>query len=211
MPEALSVALKAVGISGCPLATTTPCRLLLQAALRALAARQARTELIDLTALPADALLWRTTSPVVQEAVATVLGADIVVVSTPVYRATFSGALKVFLDLLPQDALAGKTAVAIATGNTPGHLLAVDHGLRPLLASVGAVTVPTGVYGTDLQFKNGQVDARLLERLDRAVGEAVLFAGAAGIQRRSSASSEYAPGPATARASASTSSTSACS
>ncbi len=203
MPEALSVSLKAVGISGCPLATTTPCRLLLQAALRALAARQAHTELIDLTALPADALLWRTTSPAVQEAVATVLGADIVVVSTPVYRATFSGALKVFLDLLPQDALAGKTAVAIATGNTPGHLLAVDHGLRPLLASVGAVTVPTGVYGTELQFKNGQVDARLLERLDRAVGEAVMFAGAAGAQRRRSASSEYAPGPATARASAS--------
>jgi len=167
VPETLSVSLKAVGISGCPLATTTPCRLLLQAALRALAARQARTE------------------------------------STPVYRATFSGALKVFLDLLPQDALAGKTAVAIATGNTPGHLLAVDHGLRPLLASVGAVTVPTGVYGTELQFKNGQVDARLLERLDRAVGEAVMFAGAAGAQRRRSASSEYAPGPATARASAS--------
>ena len=203
MPETLSVSLKAVGISGCPLATTTPCRLLLQEALRALAAREARTELIDLTALPAEALLWRTTSPAVQEAIATVLGADIVVVSTPVYRATFSGALKVFLDLLPQDALAGKTAVAIATGNTPGHLLAVDHGLRPLLASVGAVTVPTGVYGTELQFKSGQVDARLLERLDRAIGEAVMFAGAAGAQRRSSASSEYAPGPATARASAS--------
>ena len=115
--------------------------------------------------------------------------------STPVYRATFSGALKVFFDLLPQDALAGKTAVAVATGNTPGHLLAIDHGLRPLLASLGAVTVPTGVYGTDVQFKSGQVDARLLERLDRAVGEAVQLAGAAGSQRRSNASSEYAPAP----------------
>ena len=195
MPENLSAPMKAVGISGCPLATTTPCRLLLQEALRALAARQVRTELIDLTALPAEALLWRTTSAAVQEVVATVLGAQIVVVSTPVYRATFSGALKVFFDLLPQDALAGKTAVAVATGNTPGHLLAIDHGLRPLLASLGAVTVPTGVYGTDVQFKSGQVDARLLERLDRAVGEAVQLAGATGGQRRSNPSSEYTPAP----------------
>src|SRR5256885_17177467 len=111
--------MKAVGISGCPLATTTPCRLLLQEALRALAARQVRTELIDLTALPAEALLWRTTSAAVQEVVATVLGAQIVIVSTPVYRATFSGALKVFFDLLPQDALAGKTAGARPPRNPP--------------------------------------------------------------------------------------------
>ena len=206
MPDTLSVPVKAVGVSGCPLATMTPCRLLLQEALRALGARQVRTELIDLTALPAEALLWRKTSPAVQEAIASVLGAQMVVVSTPVYRATYSGALKVFFDLLPQDALAGKTAVAIATGSTPGHLLAIDHGLRPLLASLGAVTVPTGVYGTDLQFKNGQVDARLLERLDRAVGEAVGLT-----QRTSSASSEYAPGPVIANASARTSNTSVCS
>jgi FMN reductase len=206
VPDTLSVPVKAVGVSGCPLATMTPCRLLLQEALRALGARQVRTELIDLTALPAEALLWRKTSPAVQEAIASVLGAQMVVVSTPVYRATYSGALKVFFDLLPQDALAGKTAVAIATGSTPGHLLAIDHGLRPLLASLGAVTVPTGVYGTDLQFKNGQVDARLLERLDRAVGEAVGLT-----QRTSSASSEYAPGPVIANASARTSNTSVCS
>jgi FMN reductase len=206
VPDTLSVPVKAVGVSGCPLATMTPCRLLLQEALRALGARQVRTELIDLTALPAEALLWRKTSPAVQEAIASVLGAQMVVVSTPVYRATYSGALKVFFDLLPQDALAGKTAVAIATGSTPGHLLAIDHGLRPLLASLGAVTVPTGVYGTDLQFKNGQVDARLLERLDRAVGEAVGLT-----QRAGSASSEYAPGPVSANASARTSNTSVCS
>ena len=57
------------------------------------------------------------------------------------------------------------------------------------------MTVPTGVYGTDVQFKSGQVDARLLERLDRAVGEAVQLAVAAGGQRRSNASSDYAPAP----------------
>src|SRR6266852_1938882 len=73
----------------------------------------------------------------------------------PIYRATYSGLLKVFFDLLPPDALARKVAIAIATGGGPSHLLAVDHGLRPLLASVGALVVATGIYGTDAQFRAG--------------------------------------------------------
>ena len=170
--------MKAVGISGCPLATTTPCRLLLQEALRALAARQVRTELIDLTALPAEALLWRTTSAAVQEVVATVLGAQIVVVSTPVYRATFSGALKVFFDLLPQDALVGKVGVPIVTGHGVAHSLAVDHGLRPLFASIGATVVAHGIYATSEQFADGTPAAELCAAVDRAVREAVALASA---------------------------------
>ena len=93
--------------------------------------------------------------------------------STPVYRATYSGLLKVFFDLLPQDGLAGKIAVAIATGASLGHLLAVDHGLRPLLTSVGALPVATAVYGTDAQFRDGRPDPALIEQIDRAVAEAL--------------------------------------
>ena len=29
---------------------------------------------------------------------------------------------------------------------SPGHMLAVDHGLRPLIASLGGLTVATGIY-----------------------------------------------------------------
>jgi FMN reductase len=100
-----------------------------------------------------------------------------VVVSTPIYRATYSGLLKVFFDLLPQDALAGRVAIPIATGGGPGHVLAVDHGLRPLLASVGALVTATGVYGTDAQFRDGAPDAELVDRVERAALEATGLQG----------------------------------
>ncbi len=110
------------------------------------------------------------------DALQAVLDAGIVVVSTPIYRATYSGLLKVFFDLLPQDALARKVAIVIATGGGQGHLLAVDHGLRPLLASVGALVVATGVYGTDAQFRAGVPEPALTERIERAALEAASLA-----------------------------------
>src|SRR5213592_1231744 len=121
-----------VGLSGSPKPVSRS-RALLELTLAALERQGAGpSRLIDLAALPADALLGRREDRDVTEAIQTVLDSGIVVVSTPIYRATYSGLLKVFFDLLPQDALARKVAIAIATGGGPGHLLAVDHGLRPL-------------------------------------------------------------------------------
>jgi FMN reductase len=98
--------------------------------------------------------------------------ARLVVASSPVYRATYTGLLKSFFDLLPQDALAGKAGVPILTGGGPAHLLALDHGFRPLFASLGATTVANGVYGYDAQFRNGP-EPQLLARVDCAVDEAI--------------------------------------
>src|SRR5262249_14080575 len=124
----------------------------------------------------ADALLGRREDPGVTDAIRSVLDTGILVVSTPIYRATYSGLLKVFFDLLPQDALARKVAIPIATGGGASHLLAVDHGLRPLLASVGALVVSTGVYGTDAQFRAGVPDLELVERIEHAALEAAALA-----------------------------------
>jgi FMN reductase len=171
-------AVSIVGVSGSPAASSRS-RTLLESALGALERYGARVRQVDLAELPADALLARRQDPTVADAVAAVLGARIIVVSTPIYRATYSGLLKVFFDLLPQGALAGKVAVAIATGATAAHLLAIDHGLRPLLANVGAVVVPTSVYGVDAQFRDGgkTPDAALLEQVERAAAEAAALAG----------------------------------
>jgi FMN reductase len=169
-------ALSVVGVSGSP-GKTSRSRTLLDRALRALERLGARTRQLDLAALPADALLGRHQDPAVTDALAAVQSGRIIVVSTPVYRATYSGLLKVFFDLLPQEALAGKVALAIATGATPAHFLAIDHGLRPLLASVGALAVPTAVYGTDAQFRDGAPDTTLLDQIERAVAEAATLAG----------------------------------
>lgn len=165
-----------VGLSGSP-GPASRSRTLLELALTALEKQGvAPARLIDLAQLPPDALLGRRDADEVAEAIQSVLDAGIIVVSTPIYRATYSGLLKVFFDLLPQDALAGKVAIPIATGGGPAHLLAVDHGLRPLLASVGALVVAGGVYGTDAQFRSGTPEPALVERIERAALEAASLA-----------------------------------
>jgi len=174
--EEETVTASVVGLSGSPKPVSRS-RALLELTLAALE-RQGTgpSRLIDLATLPADALLGRREDRDVAEAIQTVLDAGVIVVSTPIYRATYSGLLKVFFDLLPQEALARKVAIAIATGGGPGHLLAVDHGLRLLLASVGALVVATGVYGTDAQFRAGVPEPALVERIERAALEAALLA-----------------------------------
>jgi FMN reductase len=164
--------LTVVGISGSP-AARSKSRTLLERALAALAERGASTTLVDLATLPADALLGRRRSSDVDDALARVAEATIVVASTPVYRATYTGLLKVFFDLFPVDALVNKTAIAIATGGSLAHQLVIDHGLRPLFASVGAVIAPTAVYGTDSAFENGVPNQSLISRIEVAVSEAI--------------------------------------
>jgi len=162
----------AIGISGSP-SPRSKSRLLLEHALATLGEHGVSTSLIDLATLPADALLGRVRAPEVDDALAAVSRATIVVASTPVYRATYTGLLKVFFDLLPLNGLAGKTAIAIATGGAPAHQLVIDYGLRPLFASVGALTAPTGIYGTDATFEEGVPHQTLLDRVARAVEEAL--------------------------------------
>ena len=164
-----------VGVSGSP-SGSSKSRRLLEDALAALGESGAATTLIDLAALPADALLGRRTSADVQQALASVAAADVVAVSTPVYRATFSGLLKVFCDLFAPGALAGKVAIPIATGGGPAHALCIDYGLRPLLASVGAVVVPSGIYGTDAEFAGRVPNAMLAGRVRLAAHEALALA-----------------------------------
>jgi len=105
--------------------------------------------------------------------------ASVLVVATPVYKAAYSGILKVFLDLLLQTALKGKTVLPLATGGSPHHMLALDYALRPVLQSLGAKQILPGIYATDSQVvvtpEGGyQVDSEIGRRLDEAVDTLVV-------------------------------------
>jgi FMN reductase len=162
----------AAAISGSPSRESKSRRLLAHALARCADAGLA-TRLLDLCDLPADDLLGRTRSAAVADALAAVSGARLVIVGTPVYRASYSGMLKVFFDLFAMDALDGKVAIPIATGGGPAHQLVIDHALRPLLASVGAQVVATGIYATDAQFGADGPQDVVTQRIDRAVAEAL--------------------------------------
>lgn len=87
--------------------------------------------------------------------VASVRGADAVLLASPVYRGTFTGALKNLLDHLPVEALAGKPVGIVAMGATQHHHLGVDWHLRDVLAWFGALVAPTSVYLASADFQDG--------------------------------------------------------
>lgn len=109
---------------------------------------------IDIRNLPAAALLRADAAePALALAVTQVQAAELVLVATPIYKAAYSGVLKLFLDLLPPDALRGKRVLPLATGGSVAHLLAVDYALRPVLAALGAREILDTVFATDAQFE----------------------------------------------------------
>jgi FMN reductase len=136
--------------------------------LSALEVRGWRTRLIDLAELPADALLVRTKAPEVEEAMAAVGDASVVIAATPTYRALYTGLLKAFFDLMPQDHLDGKLCVSLQTGVAREHALSIEYGLRPLFASLGGVPA-AGMYATDDEFLDGSPSDDLAARVESVV------------------------------------------
>ena len=68
--------------------------------------------------------------------------ASVLVLATPVYKGSYTGLLKSFLDVLPHQALAGSVVVPVTISAAPSHKLLADIHLRPVLAELGA-SVPT--------------------------------------------------------------------
>lgn len=143
--------LKALGISGSP-SSNSRSRLLVASTLAHLAKREVETRLLDLLELPAEALLARSREAKVDEAIQQAIQADILVLGTPVYRASYAAQLKAFFDLFPQEALRGHVVGLIATGAGSAHALAIDHGLRPLVASLRGLSAAQSLYVTDAQI-----------------------------------------------------------
>jgi FMN reductase len=129
-----------------------------------------RTWGINVRDLPPEDLIYgRHDSPAIMQSAALLRQARAVIIATPVYKASYSGVLKTFLDLLPQRALAGKLALPIAIGGSPVHMLAIDYALRPLLGALGAQHTIQGIYITDSQI---QISGDLLE-FDPVIAERI--------------------------------------
>lgn len=57
--------------------------------------------------------------------------------------------MKALLDPLPQCALEDKTVLPLATGWSKAHVLAIDYGLLPVLASMGPAHITPGWFVLD--------------------------------------------------------------
>ncbi|RWU23521.1 NADPH-dependent FMN reductase [Pseudomonas alkylphenolica] len=125
---------------------------------------------------PAEDLLHaRFDSPKVQHFLQLVEQADGLIVATPVYKASFAGALKTLLDLLPERALSHKVVLPIATGGSIAHMLAVDYALKPVLSALKAQETLQGIFADDSQitYGEGSAAAQLAPVLEQRLSESL--------------------------------------
>ncbi|WP_289025064.1 NAD(P)H-dependent oxidoreductase [uncultured Cellulosimicrobium sp.] len=95
---------------------------------------------VDLASFAAEVLT--ADHPAADAARAQLARATVAVVATPVYKASYTGLLKAFLDLYGPDGLAGAVVVPLVVSGNPAHALVGEVHLRPVLVELGAV-VPT--------------------------------------------------------------------
>jgi FMN reductase len=108
--------------------------------------------------------------PDAQRALAAVEAADVIVVGSPAYRATYTGLFKLFFDHVGQHALVDKPIVLTATGGSDRHALLVEHQMRPLFGFFQALTLPLGIFANESDFEDYRVtSADLRARIEVAV------------------------------------------
>ncbi|MGY2049208.1 FMN reductase [Methylobacterium sp. JK268] len=111
--------------------------------------------------------------------------ADALIVGSPVYKGAYTGLFKHVFDFVDPAALANKPVAIAATGGGPRHALVVEHSFRPLFGFFSALAVPTAVYASDPDFRDGAlVEPAIRARVGDAAAQlaALLAHGAAAAQ-----------------------------
>jgi FMN reductase len=107
-----------------------------------------------------------------RSAIEAIEAADALVVGTPVYKGSYTGAFKHLFDLVRPNALVGRPVLLAATGGTPLHGLMTEHQLRPLFGFFNALTLPTTIFALESDFREHQVATpELAARVKRAATE----------------------------------------
>lgn len=169
--------LRVVGVSGSlqePSRTTALVRTILAGVSERVAAE---TELVEVAALGpgfAGALRREDVAPEVERALRAIESADLLVVASPVYRASFTGLFKHLFDFVGQYDLVGTPVLLAATGGGERHALIIEHQLRPLFGFFQALTLPIGVYAsnsdfTDYRLSSPEVARRVVQAVDRSL------------------------------------------
>jgi FMN reductase len=100
--------------------------------------------------------------------------ADLLIVASPVYRASFTGLFKHLFDFVGQYALVDTPVLLVATGGSDRHALIIEHQFRPLFGFFQALTLPIGIYANNSDFTNYTVSSlELQERIDLAIARAL--------------------------------------
>ncbi|MGW7684938.1 NADPH-dependent FMN reductase [Kribbella sp. NPDC054772] len=111
-----------------------------------------------------------------ENAIDLVSSASVIVVATPVYKGSYTGLLKSFLDVLRPSALAGAVVVPVTVSAAPSHKLLADQHLRPVLSELGASIPVPGVILEERDLEDLQVVLSTWLRTNAAIVQATTLA-----------------------------------
>ena len=184
IPELRTIAPEVVAIAGTKSATSTTTRLLAWIATR-LAHEGRSVTTVSVAQIPHDVLFDGDAShPSLVAAARSIASATAIVVATPVRLASYCGALKLFLDALPTDALHGKIVLPIATGAARQSHVPLDSALVPELTLLGARHVFSTVFVADEELRGEDERGAMLRIVPRGRLERALTALQAGLRAR---------------------------
>ncbi|RBM21089.1 NADPH-dependent FMN reductase [Prauserella sp. PE36] len=111
---------------------------------------------IDVVELGPGLLGWG--DETVTAAVETVRASSLAIFASPTFKATYTGLLKLFLDQFAGGTgLRGVVSVPLMLGAGPGHALAPDLLLKPVLSELGGTCALPGLYLVDSTYTEDSV------------------------------------------------------
>ncbi|WP_017688380.1 NADPH-dependent FMN reductase [Paenibacillus sp. PAMC 26794] len=141
--------------------------------------------MIEVYSLPPEDLMHANfNSKPIQSANAKVEEAAGIIIASPVYKTTYTGVLKAYLDLLPQKGFKDKIVAAYFVGGTISNLLSIDYALKPLLASMGCKCFAENVFAVDNQIERAEdheqnihfhMSEEVLQRIDTSTSDLISY------------------------------------
>jgi FMN reductase len=98
---------------------------------------------VDIAELAGGLFEWE--NQAVNDVLQRIAECNLLTVASPIYKATYTGVLKMLLDRIPMEGLAGRVAIPVMVAAAPIHVLAVETHFRPVLIELGACCPTRGL------------------------------------------------------------------
>jgi FMN reductase len=107
----------------------------------------------------------------------TIMGADAIIIGTPIFQASIPATLKNIFDLLPERAFEGKVVSIIVTAGSSKHYLVAEQQIKPILSYMKAQVVQSYVFIEEKDFYRKKIiNDDVIFRIQRLVEDTVLLA-----------------------------------
>lgn len=101
-----------------------------------------------------------------KEIIQALIDADGILIGTPIYQASIPGVLKNLFDLLPPNALQGKTVGLIVTAGSPRHYLVAEHQIMPILHYLKTNVITKYVFLEPSDFNDDTINDDISLRIE---------------------------------------------